>query len=84
MTIPTQATDVSERYAIAHAAHYTAKDMRKAFGHYSRIIEVHPDSSEAGDSRTQLLIIANSAIASALLGDRDGHAPDHTSVKVAS
>ena len=83
MTIAAKNTDVSQQYATALAAHYTTKDLHAAIGHYNRIIVAHPDSPEAGYSRTQILNIANRIIpkdallesqmnmALALLGDRD-------------
>lgn len=57
MTHPA-AQNSAQQYAEAHAAHYTAKDLRKAIGSYHRIIVAHPTSPEAGYSRTQILNIA--------------------------
>lgn len=96
MTVTAQDTDAREQYATARAAHYTAKDLREAIGHYNDIIVAHPDSPEAGYSRTQILNIANSIIpedellesqmsmALAVLGGRHGRARDDVSVNEAS
>jgi outer membrane protein assembly factor BamD (BamD/ComL family) len=90
----TQMTHSAEReparqYAEAHAAHYTAKNLRTALESYHRIIMAHPASPEAGYSRTQILNIASRIIskdvlleaqrtlALAELGeDRDSRIPD--------
>jgi hypothetical protein len=47
-------TEASRQYAVAHAAHYEMKDLREALELYKRILVTHPDSQEAGYSRSQL------------------------------
>ena len=47
-------TEASRQYAVAHAAHYEMKDLREALELYKRILVRHPDSQEAGYSRSQL------------------------------
>jgi triosephosphate isomerase len=64
---PLEAQDVARHYAAAHAAHYTAKDLRKAISSYNSIIVAHSESREAGYSRTQILNIANSVLAKDVL-----------------
>lgn len=48
----------ARKYAAAQVTHYTDKDLRKAFVSYNDIIVSHPDSPEAGYSRTQILNMA--------------------------
>ncbi|UCF00904.1 MAG: hypothetical protein JSV14_10930 [Deltaproteobacteria bacterium] len=55
-------TEVGQQYATAYEAHYTTKDMYKAFKLYGRIIAAHPDTHEAGYSRSQLQNIVNAVI----------------------
>lgn len=47
---------------MAYDAHYTAKDMYKAFKRYGRIIAAHPDTHEAGYSRSQVQNIVNAVV----------------------
>jgi hypothetical protein len=58
-TIPTEA---GQQYAAAYDAHYTTKDMYKAFKLYGRIIAAHPDTYEAGYSRSQVQNIVNAVV----------------------
>jgi hypothetical protein len=50
----TSLTEASRQYAAAHAAHYETKDLRKALELYKGILAAHPDSQEAGYSRSQI------------------------------
>ena len=55
-------TEASQQYATAYDAHYTTKDMYKAFKLYGRIIAAHPDTHEAGYSRSQVQNIVNAVV----------------------
>ena len=55
-------TEVGQQYATAYEAHYTTKDMYKAFKLYERIIAAHPDTQEAGYSRSQVQNIVNTVV----------------------
>ncbi len=55
-----EAEETALLYATAYAAHYTAKDLRKAFDLYREIVAAHPDTPEAGYSRAQIRNIAHS------------------------
>jgi hypothetical protein len=69
MTIPPAAGDAGTQYLAAHALHYTAKDLRAALDLYLALIKRHPDSKEAGYSRTQIDNIAKSIVAASHLLD---------------
>jgi hypothetical protein len=58
----TKLTEAGQQYATAYDAHYTTKDMYKAFKLYGRIIATHPDTHEAGYSRSQVQNIVNAVI----------------------
>ena len=47
-------TEASQRYAAAYAAHYETKDLREAIELYRGIVAAHPDTQEAGYSRSQI------------------------------
>jgi len=55
-------TEVSRQYASAYDAHYTAKAIHKAFALYEHIIADHPDTREAGYSRSQVQNIVNAVV----------------------
>ncbi|MGD9046064.1 MAG: hypothetical protein PVG06_20310 [Desulfobacterales bacterium] len=55
-------TEASQQYATAYDAHYTTKDMYKAFKLYGRLIAAHPDTHEAGYSRSQVQNIVNAVV----------------------
>lgn len=55
----TPPTEASQHYAAAHAAHYNTKDLREALDLYKSILSAHPDTQEAGFSRSQILNIAH-------------------------
>lgn len=58
----TKLTEAGQQYATAYDAHYTTKDMYKAFKLYGRIIAAHPDTYEAGYSRSQVQNIVNAVV----------------------
>ena len=58
----TKLTEAGQQYATAYEAHYTTKDMYKAFKLYGRIIAAHPDTHEAGYSRSQVQNIVNAVV----------------------
>jgi len=58
----TKLTEAGQQYATAYDAHYTTKDMYKAFKLYGRIIAAHPDTHEAGYSRCQVQNIVNAVV----------------------
>ena len=55
-------TEAGQEYAAAYDAHYTTKDMHKAFVLYQSIIKAHPDTLEAGYSRSQVQNIVNAVV----------------------
>jgi hypothetical protein len=55
-------TEAGQRYASAYDVHYTAKDIPKAFALYEHIIAAHPDTLEAGYSRSQVQNIVNAVV----------------------
>jgi hypothetical protein len=55
-------TEAGQRYAAAHAAHYRTKDMREALELYKGVMAAHPDTREAGYSRTQIQNIVNTVV----------------------
>ena len=58
----TTPTEAGQQYATAYDTHYKTKDMYKAFKLYGRIIATHPDTHEAGYSRSQVQNIVNALI----------------------
>jgi hypothetical protein len=58
----TKLTEAGQQYATAYDAHYTTKDMYKAFKLYGRIIAAHPDTDEAGYSRSQVQNIVKAVV----------------------
>ena len=42
--------------------HYTTKELRKALEFYKDIIAIHPDTQEAGYSRSQIENIVNATV----------------------
>jgi hypothetical protein len=55
-------TEAGQQYATAYDAHYKTKDVYKAFKLYERIIAAHPDTLEAGYSRSQVQNIVNTVV----------------------
>jgi hypothetical protein len=54
--------EVGRQYEAAHAAHYKTKDLHEALELYKEVIAAHPDTREAGYSRSQLINIVNSVV----------------------
>jgi hypothetical protein len=55
-------TAAEQGYAQAHAAHPVDSDLLVALHGYGGVIVPHPDSPEAGYSRTQVLAIVNRVV----------------------
>ena len=55
-------TEAGRKYEAAHAAHYTAKDLKNALGLYTDITAAHPDTQEAAYSRSQIDNIVKSVV----------------------
>ena len=55
-------TEAGRQYASAYETHYTTKDIHKAFTLYEDIIAAHPDSKEAGYSKSQVRNIVNAVV----------------------
>ncbi len=58
----TRLTEAGQQYATAYDAHYKTKDVCKAFKLYESIIAAHPDTLEAGYSRSQVQNIVNTVV----------------------
>ena len=54
--------EAGQQYASAYETHYTTKDIHKAFKLYEDIIADHPDTKEAGYSRSQVQNIVNAVV----------------------
>jgi hypothetical protein len=55
-------TEAGRQYEAAHAAHYTAKDLRHALEIYTDITAAHPETREAEYSRGQIDNIVKSVV----------------------
>ncbi len=55
-------TPAGDDYAVAYSAHYKAKDLNEALTLYQGVIGAHPDSPEAGFSRSQVGNIARAVV----------------------
>ncbi len=55
-------TEAGLHYAAAHAAHYGTKDLGRALELYQDIVTAHPNSQEAGYSRSQIQNIVKSVV----------------------
>jgi len=58
----TELSTAGMRYAAAYAMHYTDKDLHGALDLYQGIITQHPDSQEAGYSKSQIHNIVKSVV----------------------
>ena len=58
----TRVTDAAQYYATAYDAHYTTKEMQKAFNLYERVIAEFPTTQEAEYSRAQIENIVNAVV----------------------
>ena len=61
-TDSTEVEDAGTLYAAAYAAHYTAKDLHVALGLYRSLMSSHPDTPEAGYSRSQIQHIVKAIV----------------------
>ncbi|MEE4164155.1 MAG: hypothetical protein V2I25_16750 [Woeseiaceae bacterium] len=68
-TDSTEVEGAGALYAAAYAAHYTAKDLHVAFGLYRSLMSSHPDTPEAGYSRSQIQHIAKAMVSKEKLFD---------------
>lgn len=50
------------QYAMAHAAHYVARDLPLALQLYKAVLALHPSTQEADYSRTQVQNLVNTVI----------------------
>ena len=57
-----QKTEAGQQYAAAHEAHYTTKDLQDALGLYRGVMAAHPNTKEAGYSRSQIQNIVNAVV----------------------
>lgn len=55
-------SEADREYAVAHAAHYSAKDLGQALSLYVGITAVYPESREAGYARSQIRNIAETVV----------------------
>ena len=55
-------TESGQQYKSAYEAHYKTKEIQKAFALYENIIATHPDTQEAGYSRSQILNIVKEVV----------------------
>ena len=62
-------TAVGQQYAAAHAAHYGSKDLREALTLYKALVTAHPDTREAGYSRSQIQNIVKVVVSDQTLSD---------------
>lgn len=58
----TGTTEADQQYAAAHAAHYKTKDLREALGLYRAVMATHPNTQEAGYSRSQVQNIVKAVV----------------------
>ena len=86
--------EVGQQYVAAHAAHYGSKDLREALTLYKALLAAHPDTREAGYSRSQIQNIVKVVVSDQTLSDahvdlatahlEHGDRPDVWPVPVAS
>jgi hypothetical protein len=65
-------TKAGQQYATAYEAHYTEKDLHKAFVLYGGVIAGHPDAQEAEYSRSQVQNIVNAVVPKQEIADSLG------------
>ena len=58
----TAKTEAGQQYATAHEEHYKKKELLTAMRLYQAIIEEHPETREAGFSRSQLVNVARNVV----------------------
>lgn len=69
MKIEATPTKAGQDYAAAHAMHYKDKDLNAALDLYQGVMTAHPDTPEAGYTRSQIQNIAKSVVPSQVLLD---------------
>ena len=62
MPIETKSSEIGKKYAAAHLAQYGDKDLSGALDLYTALIATHPDTPEAGYSRSQVKNIVHSVV----------------------
>lgn len=62
MTNDIVGTGVGQQYAAAHAEQYETKDLQSALTHYQALVVAHPDTPEAGYSRSQIQNIVKAVV----------------------
>ena len=62
MTNDTGSTEADQQYAVAHALHYKTKVLREALGRYKAIMAAHPNTQQAGYSRSQIQNIVRAVV----------------------
>jgi hypothetical protein len=62
-------TAAGQQYAMAHAAHYTTKDLHEALRLYRDVMSAHPDAEEAKYSRSQIQNIVSVVVPKEALFD---------------
>ena len=58
----TEMTEAGRHYAAAYKTHYETKDLRKAFELYKGVMVDHPNTKEAGYSKSQIQNIVNAVV----------------------
>ena len=71
MGVHERQTKAGRRYAEAHAAHYTRRNLEEALGLYRAIISEHPRKREAGYSRAQIKNIIEAVVPAKELFDAE-------------
>ena len=87
-------TTVGQEYAAAYTAHYEEKNLHSALALYQGLVAAHPDTQEAGYSRSQIQNIVKAVVPRETLSEAhvdlatahllDGDLPDVTPVRVAT
>ena len=62
-------TEVGQQYAAAHAAHYGTQDLPEALMLYKALLAAHPDTHEAGYSRSQIQNIVKAVVPQQMFSD---------------
>ena len=57
-----ETTKADRQYEAAYAAHYKTKNLREALELYKGVLADHPDTQEAGYSRSQMQNIVKSVV----------------------
>lgn len=62
-------TEAAQQYKTAYDAHYTTKDLQKAFVLYGRVIAEHAATQEAEYSRSQVQNIVKAVVPKQIIAD---------------